>query len=87
MLLTKSKFLAGFVAALAVALGTGVWARQKSGEAPPQQPESKAPVVLLARAEPAEEQAYDKTPYPIEISPEKIYEYPELTIKVRDFEL
>jgi RNA polymerase sigma factor (sigma-70 family) len=93
MLLTKSKILAGFVAALAVVLGTGVWARQKSGEAPPraeagpQQPAEKAPVVLLARAEPAEEQAVDKTPYPIEISPEKVYEYPELEIKVRDFEL
>jgi RNA polymerase sigma factor (sigma-70 family) len=87
MLLIKSKILAGFVATFAVVLGTGVWARQKSGEAPPQQPSEKAPVVLLARAEPAEEQADDKTPYPIEISPEKIYEYPELAIKVRDFEL
>jgi RNA polymerase sigma factor (sigma-70 family) len=91
MLLTKSKILAGFVAALALAIGTGVWARQKAGEAPPRiedgPPTSNAPIVLLARAEPVEEQADDKTPYPIEINPEKIYEFRELAIKVRDFEL
>ncbi len=91
MSFTRPKIVAGIALALLVAVGTGVRAQQKDPARPPR---DDAPPVLLARFDPQPEPApdpdpadEDRTPYPIELKPDKVYESPGLAIEVRGIQI
>jgi RNA polymerase sigma factor (sigma-70 family) len=88
MWLTKSKMIAAAAAAVLVAIGTGVRAQQKGPGQPPQAtaPRAEGPPVELALAEmPAPDD--EKTAYPIELKPDKVYELADVSIKVHHVEI